>query len=221
MPSGGEHAGAEPRRRRPRSPGDARRDRLARQHVGVDRRRAERGESLRGSSDFPVAIPPVSATRSTHRLRRLRLRAFVARLRRGLGGGERVLQQHRDRQRSDAAGHRRQRAGDLGDATGARRRRRPSRAWRTSRAAASRRRRSSRPAPRSLHRRRPDVDDRRARLDEVARHERRAGRSPRRGCRPARRPPADPASSSGRSSPSRRAAAAASPSACRRSRCGR
>ena len=52
--------------------------------------------------------------------------------RRALRRGERVLQQHRDRQRPDAAGHRRQRAGDLRDRRDARRRRRSSRVARTS-----------------------------------------------------------------------------------------
>ena len=133
---------------------------------------------------------------------------------------QRVLEQHRDRQRADAAGHRRQRAGDLGDVGMhvADDRRCPS--CRTSP-------RRGLPAPNSsthLSRDRQridaDVDHRRAGLDEVRRHER----------RPADRRDQDvglaataagPASSNDRSSPSRRAAAAAAPSACRRCRCGR
>ena len=169
--------------------------------ASIDRARRAR-RTARGSSDFPVAMPPVSATRIMG-VQRERLGA-------GLGGRERVLQQHRDRQRADAAGHGRQRAGDLRDRRDARRRRQPSRA--SANVVEPRRARAedaSRRAPRSLDRRRADVDDGGARLDELARDE--PGPADRRDqdVGLARRPPADPASSSGRSSPSRRAAAAA------------
>ena len=53
---------------------------------------------------LPVAMPPVKATRRISAARRAPTR-----------GAQRVHHQHRDRQRPDAAGHRRQRAGHLGD----------------------------------------------------------------------------------------------------------
>ena len=89
------------------------------------------------------------------------------------GRRQRVLEQHRDRQRADAAGHRRQRAGDLGDRRDARRRRRASRAARTRRAASSPAGTARSTIARSVDRGCADVDDRRARLDEVRRDERR------------------------------------------------
>ncbi len=66
-----------------------------------------------------------------------------------------------------------------------------------------------------------DVDDGGARLDEIRASRSRAGRSPRPECRPSAPPPAGPPCANGRSSPWHRDAAAASPSACRRCRCGR
>ena len=135
--------------RRPGEPGVTA---VARQHVGIDDRHAERGEPRE-----TVATSPSQSRRSARRATFRLLSVFGAARRRSLrvdcgsfGRGERVLQQHRDGQRPDAAGHRRERAGDL------RGRRvhvaddRPSRASRTPPASASPRRRSARSSARSL-----------------------------------------------------------------------
>ena len=105
-------------------------------------------------------MPPVSATRSMGQRREPRLRS-----------GNSVLEQHRDRQRADPAGHRRQRAGDLRD--------RRVHVADDDRAAAvevceprrSRLEQPRAPSRRSVTGRDPDVDDRGARLDECRRDE--------------------------------------------------
>ena len=106
VPSGSRTAGAEARRRRrasPRVPGAT--ASRARRSASIDRRRRAR-RTARGS------------TTCRSRCRRSARRGAWshgdgAAWPRRLDG---VLEEHRDRQRTDAAGHRRQRAGHLGDA---------------------------------------------------------------------------------------------------------
>ena len=90
--------------RRPRaSAGRPGADRIAREPIRVDRRHAE-GREPRQAIRLP-GRNPAGQRDAQHGSRR------PARLR----GDDRVLEQHRDRQRADAARHRRQRAGDFRD----------------------------------------------------------------------------------------------------------
>ena len=142
----------------------ARRHDAVRQLVSIEARNAAAPERA-STWLLPVAMPPVSATLSTTYSRGARTGAEPA-----LGRRQRVLQQHRDRQRSDAAGNRRQRARHLLD-----RRMDVAEDQAPRRSNASRRLlpagNSASIIARSSTRRGADVDDRRAGLDEVRRDE--------------------------------------------------
>ena len=138
------------------------------------------------------------------------------------GRGHRVLQQQRDRERTDTAGHRRQGAGDLGD-------RRvhvadDERAASLEVGAARRVRRetATRPSARSVTRLMPTSTTVAPGLTQLGPHERRRARRPQPGCRPGasdRRQVRRPRVTDRHRGAA--GAAAASPSACRRCRCGR
>ena len=236
---GSEHVGAEASPRSPRSPRCRRAVTPCASVVGVETRHAARGGTGRARSSCRCAMPPVSATCSMRRRgtdapvdgssprrdsctvrRPPTCPTCLPALPRELRRSERVLQQHRDRQRADAAGHRRQRAGDVARPPDARRRPRASRAARTP----SRRFEPGGNSRSTIARSVTCVVPTSITVAPGLTNSgvTNAGR-PIAATRmsASRATAADRPSANGRSSPSRGGAAAAAPSACRRCRCGR